>query len=42
MTRAADNLIARLRRKIEVDPHHPRYIRTAHGDGYRLTPDASA
>ena len=38
MTRTVDNLIARLRRKIEPDPHHPRYIRTVHGDGYRLTP----
>jgi len=40
LTRAADNLIARLRRKIEPDPHHPQFIRTAHGDGYQLTPDA--
>jgi DNA-binding response OmpR family regulator len=37
MTRAVDSLIFRLRRKIEDDPHHPRYLRTAHGDGYRLT-----
>jgi DNA-binding response OmpR family regulator len=37
MTRTVDNLIARLRRKIEPDPRHPSYIRTAHGDGYRLT-----
>lgn len=37
VTRAVDSFIFRLRRKIEVDPHHPRYIRTAHGDGYRLT-----
>ena len=40
VTRAVDSFIFRLRRKIESDPHHPRYIRTAHGDGYRLTPDA--
>jgi DNA-binding response OmpR family regulator len=39
LTRTVDNLIARLRRKIEPDPRQPRYIRTAHGDGYRLTPD---
>ena len=39
MTRTVDNMIARLRRKIEPDPRQPRYIRTAHGDGYRLTPD---
>lgn len=38
MTRTVDNLIARLRRKIEPDPKQPRFIRTAHGDGYRLTP----
>jgi DNA-binding response OmpR family regulator len=38
LTRTVDNLISRLRRKIEVDPHQPQYIRTAHGDGYRLTP----
>ena len=39
VTRTVDNMIARLRRKIEPDPKQPRYIRTAHGDGYRLTPD---
>jgi DNA-binding response OmpR family regulator len=39
LTRTVDNVIARLRRKIEPDPRQPRYIRTAHGDGYRLTPD---
>ena len=37
VTRAVDSFVFRLRRKIEPDPHHPRYIRTAHGDGYRLT-----
>jgi DNA-binding response OmpR family regulator len=39
VTRAVDSFIFRLRRKIEPDPHHPRYIRTAHGGGYRLTPE---
>jgi len=38
-TRCVDHLIARLRTKVEMDPRHPRYIHTAHGDGYRLTPD---
>jgi DNA-binding response OmpR family regulator len=38
-TRTVDSFIFRLRRKIEPDPRHPRFIRTAHGDGYRLTPD---
>jgi two-component system, OmpR family, alkaline phosphatase synthesis response regulator PhoP len=37
-TRCVDNLIARLRLKIEPNPHEPQYLRTAHGDGYRLTP----
>ena len=36
LTRTVDNFISRLRQKIEPDPHHPRYIRTAYGDGYRL------
>ncbi len=38
LTRAVDISIARLRRKIEPNPHHPLYIRTMHGDGYSLTP----
>jgi DNA-binding response OmpR family regulator len=37
-TRCVDNLIARLRLKIEPNPREPQYLRTAHGDGYRLTP----
>jgi DNA-binding response OmpR family regulator len=37
MTRTVDNFVFRLRQKIEEDPHHPKYIRTAYGDGYRLT-----
>jgi DNA-binding response OmpR family regulator len=37
MTRTVDTFVARLRRKIEPDPHHPRFIRTMHGDGYSLT-----
>jgi DNA-binding response OmpR family regulator len=37
MTRTIDFAIARLRRKIEVDHHHPKFIRTAHGDGYCLS-----
>jgi len=35
-TRSVDFAIARLRKKIEDDPHHPRFIRTAHRDGYCL------
>jgi DNA-binding response OmpR family regulator len=37
LTRTVDIAIARLRRKIEPDPHHPKYLRTAHRDGYSLT-----
>ena len=37
VTRTVDFAIARLRRKIEEDPHHPQFIRTAHGDGYCLS-----
>lgn len=40
-TRAVDHAIARLRRKIEPDPHHPRYIHTVRGDGYYLVPDGT-
>jgi DNA-binding response OmpR family regulator len=41
MTRTVDNVVFRLRHKLEPDPHHPQYIRTAHGDGYRLMPTES-
>jgi DNA-binding response OmpR family regulator len=33
-TRSVDDAIARLRKKIEVDAHSPRFIHTVHGDGY--------
>jgi two-component system, OmpR family, response regulator VicR len=39
VTRCVDSLVLRLRRKLEDDPHHPRFIRTMHGDGYCLTAD---
>jgi DNA-binding response OmpR family regulator len=38
-TRAVDFAVARLRRKIEPDPRSPRYLTTAHGDGYMLIID---
>jgi DNA-binding response OmpR family regulator len=37
-TRSVDHAIARLRKKLEPDSHHPRFIHTVHGDGYCLTP----
>jgi two-component system phosphate regulon response regulator OmpR len=37
--RAIDIQVTRLRRKIEVDPANPRYLRTVRGRGYMLTPD---
>jgi two-component system alkaline phosphatase synthesis response regulator PhoP len=39
-TRTVDSLVFRLRQKIEHDPHHPKYLRTAYGGGYRLTVDS--
>lgn len=37
-SRSVDIAIARLRKKIEPDVHHPRFIHTVHGDGYTWTP----
>ncbi|MEL7047055.1 MAG: helix-turn-helix domain-containing protein, partial [Pseudomonadota bacterium] len=34
-SRALDQQISVLRRKIEADPGNPRLIRTVHGEGYR-------
>jgi two-component system, OmpR family, alkaline phosphatase synthesis response regulator PhoP len=39
--RAIDAHIKNLRRKIEPDPRHPRYVLTAHGVGYRFTDDSA-
>jgi len=39
LTRSVDHAIARLRKKIEPDPHRPCFIHTVHGDGYCLTPE---
>jgi len=35
--RAIDVHIYNLRRKIELDPKHPRYIKTVYGAGYKLS-----
>ncbi|MCA1844819.1 MAG: response regulator transcription factor, partial [Actinobacteria bacterium] len=39
--RAIDAHVKNLRRKVEPDPRHPRYVLTAHGIGYRFTDDAA-
>jgi len=36
VTRTVDNYIVALRRKIEDDPTHPKYVLTVNGIGYRL------
>jgi DNA-binding response OmpR family regulator len=35
-TRTLDQVIAKLRRKVEPDPKEPRYVLTVHGVGYRF------
>jgi len=37
--RSIDNQVSRLRRKIEVDPKNPRFIKTVWGGGYMFTTD---
>jgi DNA-binding response OmpR family regulator len=36
-TRSVDHAIARLRRKIESNPHHPQFIHTVYAGGYLMT-----
>ena len=38
--RSLDVAISRLRKIIEVDPSHPRYIQTVWGVGYVFVPDS--
>ncbi len=38
VTRTVDNHIVSLRRKIEPDPKHPRYLVTVHSIGYKFVP----
>jgi DNA-binding response OmpR family regulator len=42
ITRSVDHAIARLRKKIERNPHEPSFIHSVHGHGYCLTPDGCA
>ena len=37
-TRGVDNVVVKLRRKIEDSPAHPRHIVTIYGTGYKLVP----
>jgi predicted ATPase/DNA-binding winged helix-turn-helix (wHTH) protein/Tfp pilus assembly protein PilF len=37
-TRAVDNMVRKLRSKIEVDSRNPVHIHTVHGEGYRFEP----
>jgi DNA-binding response OmpR family regulator len=39
--RSIDSLVSRLRRKLETDPAHPRYIQTVWGAGYRFAESPS-
>ena len=36
--RSIDNQVSRLRKKIEIDPKHPRHIKTHWGGGYSFSP----
>ena len=38
MTRAVDNMVRKLRSKLEQDPKNPVHIHTVHGEGYRFEP----
>jgi two-component system phosphate regulon response regulator OmpR len=40
--RSVDLRVMRLRRKIEPDPEHPRFIRTVRNEGYVFVPDGDA
>jgi DNA-binding response OmpR family regulator len=39
--RTIDVHILKLRRKLEPDPHHPRYLKTVYGAGYKLLENIS-
>jgi two-component system phosphate regulon response regulator OmpR len=39
--RSVDLRVMRLRKKIEPDPEHPRYIRTVRNEGYVFVPDGA-
>lgn len=35
-TRTVDNLILKLRQKLEADPANPKHLLTVHGSGYKF------
>jgi len=37
LSRTVDVHVAKLRKKIEPDPHAPRFLLTVHGLGYKFT-----
>jgi two-component system phosphate regulon response regulator OmpR len=39
--RSVDLRIMRLRKKVEPDPEHPRFIRTVRNEGYVFVPDGN-
>ena len=39
--RSIDSLVSRLRRKLEADASHPRYLQTVWGAGYRIAEESS-
>jgi DNA-binding response OmpR family regulator len=41
LDRSVDNLVARLRKKIETDPARPSLIKTVRGAGYMFTADVN-
>ena len=39
--RSVDLRIMRLRKKVEPDPEHPRFIKTVRNEGYIFVPDGA-
>jgi len=36
--RTVDNFVGQLRKRLEIDPEHPRHFITVRGSGYRFDP----
>jgi DNA-binding response OmpR family regulator len=39
--RSIDSLVSRVRKKLESDPAHPKWVQTVWGAGYRFTESAA-